>query len=101
MSGGSVLEADRTRLKDVEAEILGLERALDLLRKKKSAIQGRLDAYRYPVLTVPNELVSDIFLQFLPAYPDCPSMSGLFSPTLLTHICRKWREIALTTPSLW
>ncbi|KAJ7883973.1 hypothetical protein B0H13DRAFT_2537684, partial [Mycena leptocephala] len=23
------------------------------------------------------------------------------SPTVLTHICRKWREIALTTPGLW
>ncbi|KAJ7080564.1 hypothetical protein C8R43DRAFT_829249, partial [Mycena crocata] len=54
-----------------------------------------------PVLTLPNEIVSEIFLQFLPAYPECPSMSGHFSPTLLTHICRKWRQIAITTSSLW
>ncbi|KAJ7150453.1 hypothetical protein C8R43DRAFT_1005895 [Mycena crocata] len=101
MSGGTVLEADRTRLEEVEAEILALERMLDGLRTERSSIKGRLDAYKYPVLTLPTEIVSEIFLQFLPAYPDCPSMTGLFSPTILTHICRKWREIALGTPVLW
>ncbi|KAJ7150448.1 hypothetical protein C8R43DRAFT_1127926 [Mycena crocata] len=97
----SLFEADRTRLKDVEAEILGLERELDLLRMERSTIQERLGTYTYPVLTLPNEIVSEIFLQFLPGYPDCPPMTGLLSPTLLTHICRKWREVALTTPALW
>ncbi|KAJ7087025.1 hypothetical protein C8R43DRAFT_309973 [Mycena crocata] len=99
MSG--VLDADRTRLEDVEAEMLGLKQTFNLLRTEKSSIQARLQAYRYPVLTLPNEIVSDIFLHFLPAYPNYPSTTGLFSPTLLTHICRKWRQIALTTPSLW
>ncbi|KAJ7106445.1 hypothetical protein C8R43DRAFT_906192, partial [Mycena crocata] len=54
-----------------------------------------------PVLTLPNEIVAEIFLHFLPDYPECPSPTGLFSPTILTHICRKWREIACATPSLW
>ncbi|KAJ7088216.1 hypothetical protein C8R43DRAFT_297889 [Mycena crocata] len=100
-SGVPVLTADRTRLEDVAAEILGLERALNLLRTEKSDIQERLRAYRYPVLTLPNEIVSEIFVRFLPTYPHCPSMTGLFSPTLLTQICRKWRHISLTTPALW
>ncbi|KAJ7086298.1 hypothetical protein C8R43DRAFT_311883 [Mycena crocata] len=97
----SVLEADRARLKDVEAQILELEQTLDLLRRERAFIKGRLDIYRYPVLSLPNEIISEIFEQFLPAYPGRPPMTGLFSPTLLTHICRGWREIALTTPSLW
>ncbi|KAJ7080559.1 hypothetical protein C8R43DRAFT_1115594 [Mycena crocata] len=97
----AVLEADRTRLKAVEAEMLALERALTLLRTERSTIQGRIDAYKYPVLTLPNEIVSEIFIHFLPAYPDCPSMTGRFSPTFLTQICRKWQAIALTTPALW
>ncbi|KAJ7087031.1 hypothetical protein C8R43DRAFT_1173909 [Mycena crocata] len=102
MSG--VLDADRARLEDVEAEMLtmlGLKLAFNLLRMERSSIQGRLSAYKYPVLTLPNEIVSEIFLHFLPAYPDCPTMTGPLSPTLLTHICRKWRQIALNTPSLW
>ncbi|KAJ7106447.1 hypothetical protein C8R43DRAFT_963416 [Mycena crocata] len=101
MSSGAVHKADRTRLEDVEAEILALERALNVLQTERSLIQERLGTYKYPVLTLPNEIVSEIFVHFLPAYPDCPPMTGLLSPTLLTHICRKWREIALTTPTLW
>ncbi|KAJ7436699.1 hypothetical protein FB451DRAFT_1307044 [Mycena latifolia] len=63
--------------------------------------QERLDSYAYPVLTLPNETVSEIFVRFLPVYPLCPPQTGLLSPTVLTHICRKWREIALATPALW
>ncbi|KAJ7087032.1 hypothetical protein C8R43DRAFT_1244879 [Mycena crocata] len=99
MSG--VLEADRTRLESVEAEIELLERGLVQLRIERASIRERLDTYKYPVLTLPNEIVSEIFLHFLPSYPECPSPAGLSSPTLLTHICQKWRQIALTTPYLW
>ncbi|KAJ7667020.1 hypothetical protein B0H17DRAFT_1336225 [Mycena rosella] len=55
----------------------------------------------YPVLTLPNELISEIFLHVIPAYPRSPPRYGRRSPTLLTHICRQWREIALATPALW
>ncbi|KAJ7831083.1 hypothetical protein B0H13DRAFT_2371615 [Mycena leptocephala] len=95
------LEADRARIADLEAQILHLERSLSALREEKIIAQERLDSYKYPVLTLPNEIVSDIFIHFLPAYPLCPPLTGLLSPTLLTHICRRWREIALGTPALW
>ncbi|KAJ7073991.1 hypothetical protein C8F01DRAFT_5932 [Mycena amicta] len=55
----------------------------------------------YPVLTLPNEIVSEIFKQCLPVYPVCPPLLGRGSPTLLGQICRHWREIALSTPTLW
>ncbi|KAJ6448376.1 hypothetical protein C8R47DRAFT_399366 [Mycena vitilis] len=54
-----------------------------------------------PVLALPSELASEIFLHFLPVYPRCPPLTGPLSPTFLTHISRTWREIALTTPALW
>ncbi|KAJ7836587.1 hypothetical protein B0H14DRAFT_3704863, partial [Mycena olivaceomarginata] len=50
---------------------------------------------------LPTEIVIEIFVQFLPGYPRCPPSTGPFSPTLLTHICRRWREIALGVPTLW
>jgi hypothetical protein len=50
---------------------------------------------------LPSEVISEIFLRFLPIYPLCPPLTGILSPTLLTHICRQWREIALETPDLW
>ncbi|KAJ7678156.1 hypothetical protein DFH06DRAFT_567288 [Mycena polygramma] len=60
-----------------------------------------LDSCTTPALTLPNEITSEIFLHFLPVFPRCPPLIGPLSPTSLTHICRIWREIALTTPALW
>ncbi|KAJ7820789.1 hypothetical protein B0H13DRAFT_2451401 [Mycena leptocephala] len=95
------LEADRARVTDLEAQILHLERSLSALRNEKTLAQERLDSYKYPVLALPNEIVSEIFMHFLPTYPYFPSLTGILSPTILTKICRKWREIALGTPALW
>ncbi|KAJ7894003.1 hypothetical protein B0H13DRAFT_1557430, partial [Mycena leptocephala] len=78
-----------------------LERALAGLRAEKTVLQGRLDSYKYPVLTLPNEIISEIFIQFLPVYPLCPPFIGILSPNTLTQICHKWREVALATPALW
>ncbi|KAJ7935142.1 hypothetical protein B0H13DRAFT_2472959 [Mycena leptocephala] len=96
-----MLEADRTRAADLEVQILELERSLSALRNEKVLVQERLDSYKYPVLTLPNEIVSEIFIHFLPVYPLCPPLAGILSPTSLTQICRKWRDIALATPALW
>ncbi|KAJ6589352.1 hypothetical protein B0H19DRAFT_1226897 [Mycena capillaripes] len=94
-------EEDRARLADLDAQILSLEFSLSTLRAQKARVQRRLYSYKYPVLTLPNEIVSEIFLRFLPVYPLRPPLTGILSPTLLTHICRRWREIALATPILW
>ncbi|KAJ7780182.1 hypothetical protein DFH07DRAFT_794099 [Mycena maculata] len=56
---------------------------------------------KYPVLTLPPEIVSEIFTHLLPVYPLRPPTSVLRSPTILSHICSRWREIALTTLALW
>ncbi|KAJ6577973.1 hypothetical protein B0H19DRAFT_1122031 [Mycena capillaripes] len=94
------LEADRVRVAQLEAQILHLERSLSELRIEQSLTQERLDSYTYPVLTLPNEIISEIFIHFLPTYPFCPPLTGVLSPTILTHIFRRLREIALGTPVL-
>ncbi|KAJ7187762.1 hypothetical protein C8R46DRAFT_1183515 [Mycena filopes] len=97
----SLLDADRRHIAEIDAQISELEAAISALRGRKVIAQERLDAYKYPVLTLPPEIVSEIFTHFLPTYPDCPSPTGALSPTRLTQICRAWREISLGTPSLW
>ncbi|KAF7343926.1 F-box domain-containing protein [Mycena venus] len=104
----SILEADRARIAAIDAHILtslecsdwGLD-SLSALQGEQAALHERLASYKYPVLTLPNEIISEFFAHFLPIYPVCPPLTGTFSPTNLTHICRAWREIAMTTPELW
>ncbi|KAF8150380.1 hypothetical protein K438DRAFT_2027209 [Mycena galopus ATCC 62051] len=93
--------ADRARLAEIDIEISSLERALFSLRERRAQVQERLDSCRYPVLTLPTEITSNIFINFLPVYPACPPLMGPSSPTLLTQICRHWRQIAVATPELW
>ncbi|KAJ7473972.1 hypothetical protein FB451DRAFT_283145 [Mycena latifolia] len=60
-----------------------------------------LHEQRDPLLALPPELVAEIFVHFLPSYPERPPPSGLVSPLLLCLVCRQWRDIALSTPTLW
>ncbi|KAJ7161843.1 CHAT domain-containing protein [Mycena crocata] len=91
---------DRGRIAELAAQILDLERSLRLLQGEKDLAQKRLDSYVYPVF-LPNEIISEIFVRFLPAYPRSLPLKGRSSPTLLTQICRIWRDIAHDTPLLW
>ncbi|KAJ7762570.1 hypothetical protein B0H16DRAFT_1231402, partial [Mycena metata] len=53
----------------------------------------------YPILTLPVETTSEIFLHCLPDYAIYPS--GAVAPMLLGRICRQWRNIACGIPRLW
>ncbi|KAK7036123.1 F-box domain-containing protein [Favolaschia claudopus] len=92
---------DRALIAEIRIRLRDLERSIHSLRAQEATVQQRLDSYKYPVLTLPNEITSEIFIHFLPPYPECAPIVGPLSPTSLTHICRKWRAIALTTPALW
>ncbi|KAJ7728478.1 hypothetical protein B0H16DRAFT_1263867, partial [Mycena metata] len=50
---------------------------------------------------LPPEIVAEIFLNFLPNYPERPPLLGVLSPLVLCGICRPWRQVALSTPVLW
>ncbi|KAJ7280721.1 hypothetical protein C8J57DRAFT_1008013, partial [Mycena rebaudengoi] len=82
-------------------QILALEQALTTVRLDRQDLRTRLAAYKYPILTLPTEITSKIFVHFLPPYPKCPPAIGPSSPHILGQICRTWREIALSTPQLW
>ncbi|KAJ7186484.1 hypothetical protein C8R46DRAFT_1057317 [Mycena filopes] len=116
MSERSALEADRAHVARLDAQIidrqlspasleqadlLGRDLSLYLLKSKRRDVLKCLNSYIYPVLTLPNEIVSEIFVGLLPGYPQRPSARGPGSPLKLGQICHSWREIAWTTPSLW
>ncbi|KAJ7192150.1 hypothetical protein C8J57DRAFT_1109802, partial [Mycena rebaudengoi] len=66
--------------------------------KQQREWEAALDCIKYPVLTLPAELVSRIFIACLPAYP---RPSPHTAPLLVVQICHHWREIALETSELW
>ncbi|KAJ6477543.1 hypothetical protein C8R45DRAFT_833427 [Mycena sanguinolenta] len=58
------------------------------------------DAVVYPVLSLPPEITTEIFLGCIPSQSNL-SESPSEAPLLLAQICRQWRQIALDTPQLW
>ncbi|KAF7361062.1 F-box domain-containing protein [Mycena sanguinolenta] len=100
-SSMSSIASDRIRLADLDAQILALENSLVTLENERKSVQARINAYVYPILTIPNEIISQFFIHTLPPYPLCSPLWGPSSPNALGQICRQWRDIALSTPMLW
>ncbi|KAJ7243748.1 hypothetical protein C8J57DRAFT_1556377, partial [Mycena rebaudengoi] len=84
---------------DADDEILGTLAHLERLKRRRREILEDLNAVTSPVLSLPPELICEIFLHcYLP-----PSVlpTAKDAPLLLTQVCRRWRTIALSTPLLW
>ncbi|KAJ7482474.1 hypothetical protein FB451DRAFT_1029804, partial [Mycena latifolia] len=83
-----------------EAQVRELERSIRFLEHEMAFLEARLHAYTYPVLTLPAEIISEVFTHFLPVYPQRPPTTGLLSPLILSQICRQWRAMPIPTPAL-
>ncbi|KAJ6561982.1 hypothetical protein B0H19DRAFT_90965 [Mycena capillaripes] len=61
--------------------------------------QALVDSLTFPVVALPVEIISEIFLHCIPENPLDP---GAFNaPVVLGHVCRQWRDIALSLTDLW
>ncbi|KDQ65106.1 hypothetical protein JAAARDRAFT_28770 [Jaapia argillacea MUCL 33604] len=100
-----------TRVEEAHRELLQLEvRRQQLIaflapaRKERDDLRERVQdahqAIRAPILRLPVEVISEIFIACL---PDRPAWYPHKKDTIhvVTHVCRRWRQIALSTPSLW
>ncbi|KAJ7486614.1 hypothetical protein FB451DRAFT_1126863 [Mycena latifolia] len=86
---------DRVPLLEI---ILHDERRVRLTKELENLRQS-LASIVYPILTLPFELTSEIFLHCLPNTPIEPSPTT--APLLLTRVCKQWRDIALAEGRLW
>ncbi|KAJ7151131.1 hypothetical protein C8R46DRAFT_1229406 [Mycena filopes] len=91
----------RAQLLEDQSAILQHQKDPDPLQEKRREVETQLAAVASsPVLTLPFELVSQIFIECLPIHGrvrpkvDTPPLS-------LSQVCRPWREIALSTCELW
>ncbi|KAK0462131.1 hypothetical protein IW261DRAFT_199876 [Armillaria novae-zelandiae] len=75
-----------------------------LTNDRKQALENQVNAKTIlsPCRRLPNELLINIFIRCLSARDqlDSPSNPGAFHWTL-SHVCRKWREVAICTPEIW
>ncbi|KAJ6533029.1 hypothetical protein B0H19DRAFT_875343, partial [Mycena capillaripes] len=67
---------------------------------ERQRLQAESDAIVYPVLTLPPEVTTEIFLRCFPCESN-PRPSPTQAPLILAQICRQWRHITLHTPALW
>ncbi|KAK6977951.1 hypothetical protein R3P38DRAFT_3470482 [Favolaschia claudopus] len=74
---------NEAQILELEAQITALQRSIVQLRGAQRAAKQRLSSYKYPVLTLPNEILGEIFIHFLPPYPDPPPLVGNLSPICL------------------
>ncbi|KAF7348069.1 F-box domain-containing protein [Mycena sanguinolenta] len=85
----------------IEEILLAMERQNQVLRdleKRLSDARRDLNATLDPMARLPLEISSDIFVRCL---PDSPRPHKREAPILFLNICRIWRHIAISTPSLW
>ncbi|KAJ7098246.1 hypothetical protein C8R44DRAFT_811147 [Mycena epipterygia] len=91
MSTNSVL---RDRLSNLDV-------ALSQLTEEREAVQLQLDLIVYPILTLPPEITSEIFMCCSAHARDGLRMLPSVAPLMLLGVCRAWRTLALSVPALW
>ncbi|KAJ7756694.1 hypothetical protein B0H16DRAFT_1721757 [Mycena metata] len=90
----------RAFLVEIASTIDEFRKSLEQLEDMERGVKATLAAVKYPVLTLPNEITSRIFVGCLPNDGHVlPSPSA--APLLLAQICQHWREVALSTCQLW
>ncbi|KAJ7636657.1 hypothetical protein FB45DRAFT_788759, partial [Roridomyces roridus] len=89
----------RVSLVDVHRKIADLQSQLAVLRAEEMTISDALDSIVYPVLSLPREMTSEIFLRYMESLGD--PYSPRPTPLVLASVCKHWREVALNCPRLW
>ncbi|KAG7099947.1 hypothetical protein E1B28_001740 [Marasmius oreades] len=88
----------------LNAEIQHLKSTLNYLISQREKLQTFVSSHKAlisPIRRLPAEVMSEIFVHCLQTKDRNPTRSLAEAPLLLTLVCRRWREIALSTAQLW
>ncbi|KAJ7223543.1 hypothetical protein GGX14DRAFT_658466 [Mycena pura] len=100
----TTLAALRAQLDATEKSLAALESQMTSLRTQKEQLSEDLRNYRYPVLTLPNEITVEIFLHVVSGrqgYPFTSRPHPYYSLLRLVSVCQTWRAVTLSTCALW
>ncbi|KAJ7604610.1 hypothetical protein DFH06DRAFT_1386947 [Mycena polygramma] len=90
----------RRHAADVKSELVRYRSRTDILEAKLRQLEDELDLVVYPILSLPIEIVSAIFIYCLPAHGRVRPRP-LEAPLLLNQISQRWTLIALSIGDLW
>ncbi|KAJ7639539.1 hypothetical protein FB45DRAFT_428497 [Roridomyces roridus] len=85
----------------IEDELQELNEKQLILEQDQVTFQTLLACIKYPILTLPDEITSLIFIHLVADSDRDHAPSPNTAPLLLLQVCRRWQHIALTTPQLW
>ncbi|CCL98407.1 uncharacterized protein FIBRA_00404 [Fibroporia radiculosa] len=87
----SLVAAKRVRIED---EIIKLGKSILELKSELNTLS--------PVAVLPPEILAKVFIHHASdrsfSTPNCPASRHWITPT---HVCKYWREVALSCPALW
>ncbi|KAJ7149486.1 hypothetical protein C8R43DRAFT_503933 [Mycena crocata] len=94
----------RARLEALERQMTALESQMTLLRAEREEILQDLAAVVYPILTLPDDITSEIFLHCVetvlnPGKDKTTRQNP--GPLCLASICSSWRDVAISTCGIW
>ncbi|KIK97582.1 hypothetical protein PAXRUDRAFT_136017 [Paxillus rubicundulus Ve08.2h10] len=99
----SVLQRREDDFARVVEDMVRLQNSIRAEREASSSQLTELESQKQPVNWLPSELLTEIFL--IRAEDESADLAvGLPynpAPVLISHVCRKWRELALATWRLW
>ncbi|KAJ7724740.1 hypothetical protein DFH07DRAFT_758894, partial [Mycena maculata] len=90
----------RQHLLELESSFARHTERLRFIQQRRDMVNQMLDSVIYPVLTLPPEIISEIFLHLLAMAPDDEPHPS-HAPLLVMNVCKQWRHIAIATPQLW
>ncbi|KAJ7185197.1 hypothetical protein C8R46DRAFT_1185014 [Mycena filopes] len=86
-------------LHELRRRLSSLDAMIALLSAEREKLQAESDAVVYPILSLPTEITTEIFLRCGSDFSLRPDPSK--GPLLLAQICHQWREITIHTPEIW
>ncbi|KAF7352329.1 F-box domain-containing protein [Mycena venus] len=89
----------RAQVSELTSAICRQRQLLQEMQTRLHNLQTQLDSIVYPILSLPPEITMEIFSRCF--QPERDSVNANEASLLLTHVCRAWRLLALSTPALW
>lgn len=97
------LLAVHSDISQLDHEIARLQTTLQRISVKREAFHkfaSEHESFLSPIRRLPPELLAEVFMNRLPAELS-PTRDENDNIMVLSHVCKHWRDVALTTPMLW